>query len=601
MELEGADLRIAAARTNAGIAQDVPLPPDSWRRRSTRHLEAFRAFQTRAAKLEADNAEHARDLADLSEKLASTPVVDDLTDLRAALAEMPADGEARLRKAQAASSKAMAHAETGRVALSWGGSALALAQATLPSMGEVAAVVTLAQRARDERRQSLKDAETAERDIAEQHRRLRQISTGDALPTPDAVRAARKEREASLGDVRSRLSAPRRDDDALAGERLSEHISRVDALVDRRDADAKRVAEHTFASAALEEAQARYAIAEASARRWLEALQDTELKWASTLDGVGLPERLSPVGFEAWRADRDRVVRDFAAAADAQTVLEDLQGDLEVKHDRLGLALAGVGSPFPDNYIARLREGQAVLSRHEQAALARAGLFARREALDRQSAALNREREAITETGERLSVAENVLCQEGGVRVTSGALEQAVEELDATAADVVSRVGLVRQVQSIRNDLRVFSEDVGTLLVSFGREPTLPTTDIVRSLAHELKAALKSQEAVSRSRNSVERATAAARSAQRRIDMAQVQIDELLAVAQVTTEAEVDPVIAAAGVADSARARQEEALRELADAGDGPGHRRPRGRECAAPGGRGGGGEGRAGVASSRD
>ncbi len=570
-ELEGIEERIATGRTNAGLAENAALPPDNWLRRAAGHLEKARALATRAVKLESDRADHALDLKELAENLASNPVLADPGELRAAAAEMPADAETRHRKSEAAAKQARSKADTSIIALRWSGTAQTLAQAALPSMPEVAAAVKAIERAVEERRQALKDVEAADRDIAEQQRRISQLSAGQALPTPDAVSAAREERDEALTDVRRRLAAPRGDDDPVAGDRLAGLIIHADNLVDQRDRDAARVAEYVIALAALEEARTRRGIAEASALRWLNELASIEAKWSSVLSDAGLPAELQPVGFEVWRAERERTLEAIAQAAETQTAFEELHRQLELSHERLGKALADAAVAAPGGYAARLRESQAVVARLDQASLIRAGLIAQQKQLDRRTEALGREGQAVARLGDQLATQENTLCQEGGVGFAAGALERAVEELGLIAADVITHAGLVRQVAGIRHDARIFGEDVAKLLGTLGRASDLPATEVVRDLAHELKAAIKARESVLHWQSVAERAATAIKTAERRIAVAQAQLDALMHSAGAALESDLDPIIASASAVEAARAKESDALRELTDVGDGIG------------------------------
>ena len=567
VELEGLDIRLSAARASAGLAEHAAQPSEGWLRRAARHLEAERAYSTRLAKLVEDEREVEVDQGALAEKLAAGTAVPDLSELRSAVAGVPKDAEEQLRTAQLAASKAQERAETGRAALPWAGSSTALAQAALPSSGVVADIVKRLDRAEADRRDALKDEETAAKEINAQEARLRQVTAGELLPTPDAVQAARNARDQALEDVRGRLVLPRQEGDRQAGDILAEEVGRVDSLVDRRDADAARLAQHVIATAALAEASANKMLAASAVERALDDKASAMAEWSTALGE--LPATLTPGGFEVWRKDREQVLKDYAGVSSAVDAHEALQDRLKRAHDRLGEALVAAGADAPEGITVRVRAAEALLARLGDAVRARDLLIARQEALAARAATLQRERLSVDAQRATLDQEGRSICGEGAIPNGSDALQAAVDALSAAAADVVTRAGLVRQIDGMGKDIRRFNEDTAKLLLALERPATTQAAIAVRGMAFELRDALEAQQAQKRAQEDVQRLATAKKSADRRLEDAQAQIDALMTTAGTTTDSDLDAVISKASAASAAATRREESLRELDDLGDG--------------------------------
>ena len=567
IELDSLNLRLGAARSSAGLDEAAAQPSEGWLRRAARHLEAERAYSTRLAKLVEDEREVERDQNALVEKLAGGTAVPDLAELRSAVAGVPKDAEEQLRTALLAASKARERADTGRAALPWPGSSTALAQAVLPSSGVVADIVKRLDQAEADRRDALKDEETAAKEINGQEARLQQVTAGELLPTPDAVQAARSTRDQALEDVRGRLVQPRREGDRQAGDILAEEVGRVDSFVDRRDADAARLAQHVVATAAIAEASANRSLAVRAIERALDDKASALAAWSAALGD--LPATLLPGGFEAWRKDRERVLKDYAEASSAADMHEALRDRLNRVHDRVGEALVAAGEQSRDGMSARLRAAEALLARLGDAIRARDVLTARQETLVARFATLQRERLSVDAQRATLDQEGRSISGEGQIPNGSGALQAAVDALSAAAADVVTRAGLLRQIDGMGKDIRLFEEDTAKLLLALERPATSQAAVAVRGLAHELRVALEAQQARKRAQEEVQRLAITKRTADRRLEEAQSQIDALMATAGAQTDSDLDAVIVRANTALAAAARRAESLRDLDDLGDG--------------------------------
>jgi uncharacterized protein YhaN len=147
----------------------------------------------------------------------------------------------------------------------------------------------------------------------------------------------------------------------------------------------------------------------------------------------------------------------------------------------------------------------------------------------------------------------------------------ALEALSEVVADIVARDGIARQVSGIEQDRAAFADELAELLATLQIGPEGQAVDQVRQLAAALRDAVRRDEALCA--HGVERARLAGEleRIERRLAVAQASIDGLMQAASVSSEVELDQVIADVGRRDTLRAAEREALRELAGADNGAG------------------------------
>lgn len=569
-ELDQVDLRIRAARADAGLPPDAPLPPELWRKRVRTHLEACRAVETRAAKHTDDEAEHRQQQSRLQQDRAATPELSGLADLQSAIEQLPPDAEDRLRAAMTSADRLRRRAEESIAALGWTHGMEALARIALPSPEEVVEILARLGNARNGVQAARDQLDQAERDAAEEQRRIELLTAGIELPTREAVDAARADRNEALNVVLERLGSDRQPDDVTAGLKLSDQIDRADSLADRRDSESKRVAEHAVASASLTAAASKAGSASRALAGLTEELSRAEAAWAERARAAQLPKTLLPSGFEAWRAERDRTLKAAEEAEAASNALVHVKATLDDAYARLGQALDKVGVSAPEGYAARLGEARRVAARIEASERAREGLNAREAELKRRFDTLSREADAILRRLRELEAERANLAQEGGLpRSDATTLENALSALEPIASDVIVRSGLARQIEGINRDIRSYTGEVGALLSDLSRPVTVRPTETMRSLTLELKAAVELKRDLSHKKQNAERASAGVKTAQRAISEAEKEIAELVRLAGAPSEAELDSSISASRRAGAARKREQEALHELADTGEG--------------------------------
>jgi uncharacterized protein YhaN len=570
--LEQIDAAIAEARRACGLGETAALPGPGWRKRVRGYLEARRALATRTRTLDQARAANARDRRGASETLARTPAPANLPDLLATLATLSPDRLTRARRGEAASARAAARAAEALQALDWPGTVEALAVAPLPALEDARVHEAEARQAREALEAARQAAEAADAEIRQHRAKLETLAAGGSLPTAEALAASRARRDAALAAVRSRLESPRAPGDAEAGARLALAIAETDLLADRRDGAARQIAEHAFTAAALAAAADARAAAERAQEGAREDLARAEAAWSRRLARAGLPLTMTPMGFPAWTAARNRFLelRTEAAITADDDRLE--RAAIAAADARLSIALARSGAPPAADLAARLDIARAEATRLETLARHRATLEARLSdlesaalALEAEADAIAREARALDETGDRLRT-------EGGVvAATDEALGDIVEALDEITPRLGARPGLGRDVEGMARDIGAFDRDVGALLDALGRAEGGALSDALRRLAGALEAARAALEERRRLTLAAEEETEALARVETRRAAAQAAIEALLAAAGVAAEADLDALLVVLAERDAAAAAERDALAELAGIGEGAG------------------------------
>lgn len=574
-ELERVEARIATARREAGLRDGAPLPSGGWRRRAGSHLEALRTLAVREEGLIARGAKLARDRVNAEDALSSSTTGADPEDLRNALGLLPADAEERHAKAASDLRRREAHAVRLVDALvPWRGKPALLAGLDCPSEAEAAEVRRSSESARAELEAAERDAEASETAATRAAATLRKLAAGTALPTPDAVRSVRGARDELLADVRVRLAKDRQEGDEGAGLSLAEAVHRADLLVDRRDAEAARVAEHQLASAALEEARERGAKAEERRERRRGERGRLEAEWGERLSRIGFERPIPPGDWPAWMTRRQ-------AALTAMVERDEASRDLAVDADRLvgartaiaaALSAAGGGDiPATDRQLLERAAAHAALLAEKTARRIR--LLEDIEANEEAKATLDDDVKALDAIRRELGERFVQLVAEGGMAdgATPTSLEDAIEALHQIADDVGARDGLARQIDGMERDRRTFDAELDRLLTLVGSARGSDPVAQVRSLAADLHEAIRHEEARERLEAERQVLTADLAAAEARAGSARSAIRELVAAARVEDEAGLDRVLADGARLSAVRVAESEALADLAGLDNGLG------------------------------
>lgn len=569
-DLERSEARIDAARAEARLPAGVPLPAAGWRKRAREYLEDRRALAERRVRQDLAKQEATLAQGYAATALATLPEPVELESLRDAIIAAPVDFAERLTSARDGLSRAARRTEAELANLApWTGEIAALAAMVLPVDPLVAEHQAALEGAKSELTQAKLAVTMSNDSCVKATARFNSLSTAASLPTPEAVLAAREIRDSAIAEVRTRLGRPRAPGDEDAGAALSLAVERADVIVDRRDAEADRVAEHLLARTSLSEAEAlvdsnrlRLIAAEA-------ALQQAEAAWAALAAPLGLALGLPPAAMAAWRAGRNRALDAFDDQTGAQANLDRLEAVAAAALTGLVQVSAKAGFHIDPGMdlgdavrIAKARlAALEVLDKQRAAALATLeGATATLDELARE------EREIVSRTSmldQRLSA----LVAEGGFGSETGdaAISDAIEASETVAAEVVTADGLRRQISGMTKDIESFETDANDLFVEIGRAKPLRHAEEVRGLGLTLKSALAEQLKVERAREDTLAAEAGIRESEDRAVAANTVVAELLAVGRLAEEASLLPAITASARSVGLNSARQTVLRDLTE------------------------------------
>ncbi|WP_454887750.1 AAA family ATPase [Sphingomonas oryzagri] len=574
-ELKRIDARIAAARAEAKIAPEASLPSAGWRKRAAAHVEASRQAKSREAICVKERAKLIRE----RERLRRDRwlISDDagVVELTAALARLPTDSEQRLEDARTgADRKQSLTAERLAGLAPWRGSATSLRELLPPTEAEAAEIRRAGEAALAGATAARKDAETAEASAIRAEAKLKSLVAAGVLPTPETVAAARELRDGHVRDARARLVAPRMADDEEAGRALAGAVGEADQLADRRDAEAARVAEYALMIVAADEAKALVTVSTTRELKYREELKQIEDGWYARLAAVGFVRSILPADLAGWLTKRSAALemeRDSLAAEQAYGVL----------NSRIEDALSGIAGAYATCGSGTIApDDPALVRRANDRVVELSGIAATRVRLDEEASSVEDALTELEEEDDDLAQARAVLVEElkrliheaglpGDANETSVA--DALEALGQVNEDIGSRDSLQRQVSGIEQDRTVFEAGLIEVLAVIGIGSEGEAVNQTRQLAISLRTAVRSEETLAT--HIIERARLAGKleRVQRRLENAGASIAEMMQLAGVVSEPEMDQIIVNIGQRDAARVVERDALGELAGTDNGVG------------------------------
>ncbi len=345
----------------------------------------------------------------IAARLASLPPEQDLSRLAAAVEQAQCLGnlESGLAAAKTAAADAGARLARALAGLAlWEGDAAALETLAVPERDtvlrferEFSDTRLLAQGARDQ-------SEKAEEEQQACLRELAALRRGRSLPTVEAVAEARGHRDRgwtlirrlciegeALAEGEIEACAPR---DQLA-ERFEKAVAAADALADRREAEAQRLARHDQVSADQDAAAARYRRFAEQAAQAETALAALREDWRTAWRAIGI-DPLPPREMELWLARRQDVLSLLQTARTAEgAVLEteerlakacsNLEAELravrppagvgrrlvDLLNEAKSLIAAGTAAAHRRALLEEKRDNQKTIADHEQSRLVALG------------------------------------------------------------------------------------------------------------------------------------------------------------------------------------------------------------------------------------
>lgn len=579
---EEIDARLASARAEAGLAPDAPLPGAVWRRRAAAYLQERREAAAAASEAAKRRADLSRRVAALTRDLAAQPAPVDTARLEAALATLPTDAAGEQKRAAADHARRLARAAEQLALLApWQGEPAALAAMALPAPSTVAAIAHGIAEARDQAVQARREGDAQEAERIRAEGRIAALATGEELPTAEAIQAARAARDALVADLLAGKG--------VAAEAIRAAVTQADALADRRNAQAARMADHAAAVAARDLA---VALRDAALARIARAEQDRvaqEAEWAALLAPLGFAAPVPAADWPAWVERRAQALAARREADEAGEALAALEAQAQAAADAVVAALRAIGAEPPADPAmlaasaqARVREAIAAASARAELEKALARATAELAAAERDDAAPASDADAQSDGGAVQGAGRDGgrlgdLLREVGLLRGAGllrgdqppaagveALADALAAIEGVAEELTSRADVVRQIAGMEADARAFAEETAAVLAVLGRSSAEPATRIVAALAAEWRQAEGARERLAgltaeRDRLSREKDKAAAQrlAAERVIDGLRERIGA-------EDEAALDSAAAAAGERARLIATIREAEAELA-------------------------------------
>lgn len=503
---EEIDARLASARAEAGLAPDAPLPGAVWRRRAAAYLQERREAAAAASEAAKRRADLSRRVAALTRDLAAQPAPVDTARLEAALATLPTDAAGEQKRAAADHARRLARAAEQLALLApWQGEPAALAAMALPAPSTVAAIAHGIAEARDQAVQARREGDAQEAERIRAEGRIAALAAGEELPTAEAIQAARAARDALVADLLAGKG--------VAAEAIRAAVTQADALADRRNAQAARMADHAAAVAARDLA---VALRDAALARIARAEQDRvaqEAEWAALLAPLGFAAPVPAADWPAWVERRAQALAARREADEAGEALAALEAQAQAAADAVVAALRAIGAEPPADPAmlaasaqARVREAIAAASARAELEKALARATAELAAAERDDAAPASDAETQSDAGAVQGAGRDggrlgdLLREAGLLRAglmpedqppAAGveALADALAAIEGVAEELTSRADVVRQIAGMEADARAFAEETAAVLAALGRSSAEPATRVVAALAAEWRRA----------------------------------------------------------------------------------------------------------------
>lgn len=406
----------------------------------------------------------------------------------------------------------------------WGRSGDALASCPFPDPVALASLVARLADVAAEREALGAAIDRGDRALVDARSRLARLHADGEVPTAKAIMAMRERREGFWRVIRDTLlygtsrSDERQDFAAARAAEFEATVRKADDLVDRREAQAQRVA-------AVAELRATEVASEGRLRLDRQALARSEVEerrasgdWAALWAGSGFAPG-APAGAAAWLAAKDEALRSLAAAREA-TGRFDRAAALAVRARSLatraavllGETLDGSTHEDANARIVRLRavlaERRALWARARSAATDVARCASRREEAVRALADLSRDDAARLEGWEALA-------PRLGWRPTATVAEAdtVLRGWEGLAAPLSERETASRRLVGLREDERSFGRrvaEVEEILVSISGPATDGSAGTPETILRHLEDGLASERAALARHREARRATAVA-------------------------------------------------------------------------------------------
>lgn len=572
-DLERVDAAIDAARRDARVPAEAPLPRAGWLERVRRQLETVRQLDADEARLTVAGAELRGKLDALAPQDGQSREIVDLGPLRAAITAAPPDFAARLDEAEDLVRRTTAIATAALTGLEpWRGDAKDVARIAVPPDSVIAIHADTIEGGRRSIALAEADLIAADGRAISAAADVERLIGGGALPTAEAVANVRSIRDAQLRRLREGFGSELVANPDAAFDDLGAAIHAADALADRRDLDAARLAEHVLVTSELDKATKLAAAATARKEDGSRALADAEARWQELLNPLGFARPIPPAGIAAWRAQHERCITALNAAEEAERKLRNWRQSVADLETRLLESLTAAGEAGATGGLAQLlAAARTSLARLEARQKAAEKIETQREALVVAGRDLAREEEQLRLGRSRSTDATGALLDEAGIAQETGVagLMDAIAALETIAAQSGTRTGLARQVTGMERDIESFEAETADLFRSLNRRLDGGGTEAVRGLVGELRTAVSAQNELDRLQALVAETEQARRETGVEWQAADTLIGDMMRLAKVATWDELRAAITASGSVTMLAAARTALIDDLASLGDG--------------------------------
>ena len=346
------------------------------------------------------------------------------------------------------------------------------------------------------------------------------LASGGVVASPEAIRAARRARDAQWAGLRAHLSGA----NSLRIEAIGEAVPRFERLTDEADGLADRATEHAERAAVEARLSARLAelgaTAEAQSGR-LKAIRDDEQSlrdsWREAWGAAGVaPE--TPDVMAGWRRDLGTLLERRERNAEREAVLARLSAAESALRPELAaiaepLKILGVSDVSAVDLAARIEARLTALGdRWREAGQLEAQLADLKSRIGRLDREISENQAARKAWAARWAAAAPTVGLDPAVAVE--AAEAALEAWGLAPALIAERAGLTQRMRGMSRDAEAFRRDVSALISGFaGDLADLPPEAAAGRLGRRLTEARRDEamrEAAAKRREDARTAEAAA-------------------------------------------------------------------------------------------
>ncbi len=406
------------------------------------------------------------------------------------------------------------------------------------------------------------------------------LTAAGEVPSSKAIRDARDEREGRWRKIRSRivqspeapieLLADTADPDVVGSYETS--VRHADELVDRREAEAQRVARLTTLTANQKKVDTALVELGEQSNAAERGMQLIDLEWHELWQDTGVTVK-PPVEMAKWLIRKDEVVRLLGESRKAAGKLQEAQGAVDNARKLLEKAaqLLGLEQSAPE--LKDLdRQIRQALSKLQVAANERSAATTKVKAAREQTQKTKSTIERATAAEEKWQAAWQKAVVELQLSSTAGAAEAeaALAAWESITAPLTKRKEDQRRHKSLIEEVAIFRADISALLSLLGKSLAVdaPIEKTLRDLKAGLDAAKSADQEIADLKNRIDDLQKELDKSTEQLRLANFVIDGLRRTCGLAPEVDVYDLARRSSRRRGLMNQIEERLKELAKAGD---------------------------------